>query len=256
MTDSKTAKARIAERFSRAAERYDDLAQVQLDIAFDLIRGLPTQLGRCLDLGCGTGRVTRQLTGRCEWILGGDLAFNMLQHAQTQLADPHWINLDAESLPFQNDCLDTVVSSMALQWCNPIDSALAEIHRVLKAGGKGYLAILSDGSLFEMRNSWLSVDGQGRINPFQTPEALILAAKQAGFVVHSHLKSFVTWHDSVKSAMNSIRGIGAGHVSGGNDAAPLRPSVWLQMQQQYSQVYGVNGQVPLTYQVLFMEIIK
>ena len=62
-------KSRIAKQFSRAATRYDAAAQVQIDIANDAL-GLFVEIchnnnltlpKRIIDIGCGTGRVTREL---------------------------------------------------------------------------------------------------------------------------------------------------------------------------------------------------
>ena len=54
--------SRVAQAFSRASERYDKVAGLQRQVANHLILRCGPQLsGQVVDLGCGTGYVTRKL---------------------------------------------------------------------------------------------------------------------------------------------------------------------------------------------------
>jgi SAM-dependent methyltransferase len=92
-------------------------------------------LGGCvLDLGAGTGKLTRSLLGRgCELI-----AVEPLQNMRAEFARvlPHVPVLDgnAEAIPLADQSVDSVLVAQAFHWFDA-SLALAEIARVLKPGG-------------------------------------------------------------------------------------------------------------------------
>ena len=78
----------VAERFSKAAHRYDKLASIQHTIAQQGLQNLPAQLvGKALDIGCGTGVHTQSLNVRGLDAVGVDIAEGMLALAGTNY--PH-----------------------------------------------------------------------------------------------------------------------------------------------------------------------
>lgn len=100
-------------------------------------------VGTLLDLGCGTGILTRALRDLLPrtLILGGDPGTDML--ARAAAADPalglDWITCRAEQLPFADASLDLVTAAQAAHWFDrPV--FYAECARVLRPGGT--LAVL------------------------------------------------------------------------------------------------------------------
>jgi malonyl-CoA O-methyltransferase len=77
-------KARVARQFSLAATGYDQAAQVQVDIAFDAMQLLKGQYSCLLDIGCDTGRISRQFAPKCGQLVPMDLAEGMLAFAAEQ----------------------------------------------------------------------------------------------------------------------------------------------------------------------------
>jgi len=91
-----------------------------------------------LDLGCGTGDLTReaQLSGiNC---FGIDLSFAMLVAASRLPSE--FVEADASCLPLSSKSVDGVVSGFALRNFTDQDAVIVEIARVLRPGGR--LAIL------------------------------------------------------------------------------------------------------------------
>ena len=85
-----------------------------------------------LDLGAGTGRVTRELLRRYPRarVVALDLSPGMLRearHHQSLWRRFERVCADALRLPLKNACVDLVFSSLMLQWCEPLDAALAEV---------------------------------------------------------------------------------------------------------------------------------
>lgn len=251
-------KQRIARQFSRAAPAYDHAAQVQLDIAFDAIETLPEQLATVLDIGCGTGRITHLLAARSQRTLAVDLAEGMLQFAQKSYSDPNisWLVGDAEQLPLLDSCVDTVFSSMALQWCMPIDSAMQQLYRVLKPGGTALLALLSEGALRELAQAWQTFDNVPHVNQFAPHAQLCAQAQQQGFTVKSQVKEYITWHHSVREVLASIKAIGANVVPQTRNKTPLNRQAIQRLDTHYQSLFAQNGQVPLTYTVSFLTLRK
>ena len=259
-------KARIAKQFGKAAVRYDNAAQVQLDIAFDALQCLPeTPLGIALDIGCGTGRITQKMAPKTSQLFALDLAEGMARFAaNTEVNFDNansqqkitWLAADAESLPFQDHAIDTVFSSMALQWCMPVETAMQEIYRVLKPSGQATLAILCDGSMSELKTSWQSVDSAPHVNRFESHDALITTAENCGFKVKARTQRYTTLHHNILDVLNSIKSIGANVLPQTGNSAKLSRNMLAQLEQVYFRKFAEKDQLPLGYQVSFLQLHK
>ncbi|MFC6674186.1 methyltransferase domain-containing protein [Marinobacterium aestuariivivens] len=112
-------KRKVADSFSQAASTYDNVARLQQEVGEELLLTIPEgTFERVLDLGCGTGYFTQQLTrlaGRPE-VLGLDLAPGMLHYARQQYSHLpiQWVGGDAEQLPLADRSVDLVFSSLAI----------------------------------------------------------------------------------------------------------------------------------------------
>jgi trans-aconitate methyltransferase len=89
---------------------------------------------RVLDLGCGDGVLTGQLTARGYDVLGIDASADMVSAAQlrgvqAQVADGH-------ALPFADATFDAVFSNATLHWLTRPDEVLAGVYRALRPGGQ------------------------------------------------------------------------------------------------------------------------
>lgn len=119
---------------------------------YSVIHRLPLQASNSiLDVGCGTGEAARYLTnhsfqGR---LVGVDPSPEMIRLAQAKMKEVknvEFLQAEAESLPFENDSFDVVVSTFSMHhWWNP-PAAIREIRRVLKPGGKFVLVDLQSGT--------------------------------------------------------------------------------------------------------------
>jgi SAM-dependent methyltransferase len=95
-----------------------------------------------LDIGCGEGRLGRDLARRGHRIVGVDasptLARAAVAHAES--GGPCVIG-DAAALPLPSGAADCAVAFMSLQDVDAMETAVAEIARVLIAGGRLIMAI-------------------------------------------------------------------------------------------------------------------
>jgi ubiquinone/menaquinone biosynthesis C-methylase UbiE len=95
---------------------------------------------RVLEVGCGTGVLTRQLARRpgIASVLGVDSAPSLLDRARTLAGDLENVEFevgDARSLSFADDAFDVVVFDSTLSHVPGPDVALAEAYRVLRPAG-------------------------------------------------------------------------------------------------------------------------
>ena len=99
---------------------------------------------RVLDVGCGTGALTREVrrrAGERGAVAGLDLNPGMLAVAGRQAPEIAWREGDAAALPFAAESFDAVVSQFVLMFVEDRAAALREMHRVLKPGGRLAIAV-------------------------------------------------------------------------------------------------------------------
>lgn len=97
---------------------------------------------RVLDVGCGTGVLTRLVKERAQEVAGIDAASEMIRVAQSK-AEREGMDIDfraalIEDLPYPDNHFDVVFSSLMVHHLPPAVklSGLREVHRVLKVGGR------------------------------------------------------------------------------------------------------------------------
>lgn len=97
-----------------------------------------------LDVACGTGVLTRAIAqhlGASGSVTGLDLNAGMLAVAKQKAPGIDWREGSAESLPFDDDVFDVVVSQFGLMLFDSPESALQEMNRVLKHDGRLLVAV-------------------------------------------------------------------------------------------------------------------
>jgi SAM-dependent methyltransferase len=95
-----------------------------------------------LDIGCGEGRVTRDLAAVGHRVVGVDGSETMIAAARE--ADPggEYVLADAAQLPFADGHADLVVAFMSLMDVDDMAGTVRELARVLEAAGKLALAVI------------------------------------------------------------------------------------------------------------------
>jgi SAM-dependent methyltransferase len=95
-----------------------------------------------LDVGCGEGRVGRDLGRLGHRVIGVDGSAAMAEAAATHPEAPGPVVIgDAALLPLPDSVADCVVAFMSLQDVDELESAIAEAARVLVPGGRLAMAI-------------------------------------------------------------------------------------------------------------------
>jgi ubiquinone/menaquinone biosynthesis C-methylase UbiE len=88
-----------------------------------------------LELGAGTGKLTRVIAGLGHDVHATDPDEAMLQILERQLPGVRTAQASAEEIPLGDASVDAVVAGQAFHWFD-LDRALPEIARVLRPGGR------------------------------------------------------------------------------------------------------------------------
>ena len=114
----------------------------------------PWELGRLslgervLDLGCGAGTdslVAAQMVGAEGHVTGIDMTAEMLAKARVAAAElgvtnAEFVEGEVERLPFPDESFDIVISNGVIDLVPDKDAVFAELHRVLRPGGRIQIA--------------------------------------------------------------------------------------------------------------------
>jgi SAM-dependent methyltransferase len=96
---------------------------------------LPAPRSLTLDIGCGEGRVTRDLAARGHRTIGIDSSPTLVRYAGDEHTDGGYLVADAAALPFPDGTFDLVVAYCSLMDFDDMPGAVAEASRTLAPGG-------------------------------------------------------------------------------------------------------------------------
>lgn len=131
MTDE-AGKAALAASFDRAAELYERARPSYPAEAIDwLLDGDPREV---LDLGAGTGKLTRDLVRSVDTLYAVDPSPNMLAQLTLAVPEAHTRVGTAEAIPLPDASVGAVLVAQAWHWVDA-ERAIPEVRRVLRPGG-------------------------------------------------------------------------------------------------------------------------
>lgn len=146
--------------------KYDELSSFyQKRAAISQLEGIDFRGKEVIDIGCGTGIIAfLALEAGAASVICGDISEYMLNKgadkSQTLGYDSKKIQfnqLDAESLPFNDNSFDIVLSGMAFGLFPDQEKAASEMYRVLRPGG--YVSIGAHGP----EHYWEAIDANIRV---------------------------------------------------------------------------------------------
>jgi ubiquinone/menaquinone biosynthesis C-methylase UbiE len=105
-----------------------------------------------VDLGCGEGRVTRDLRERGHRVVGVDMAPTLVAAARELDPEGEYLVADAAALPFEDGSFDLAVAYNSLMDVDDLDGTVREASRVLRSGGRFCVCVthpVNDAGVFE-----------------------------------------------------------------------------------------------------------
>lgn len=241
-------KQRIGRSFAKHYRHYDEAAVVQRDMADRLDAALGAaapelRVHRALEIGVGTGFLTRRLTERypaAEWWFN-DLSPAAFDWLPVGLPLCNTLPGDAEALDYPAG-LDLLASASAVQWFEDLPAFLAKAHAVLRRGG--VLAIAS----FARRNLWELAELTQAPLRYPEPEELAAMAVRAGFAATLHLESWEhTLHfPDIRELLDHLRRTGVNGAACGRTLST--PAQLRSFGERYAAAHPTaDATLPLTY---------
>lgn len=244
-------KQRIGNSFARHYGQYEDAAVVQRNMADRLAAALAEHapqltVQRALEIGIGTGFLTRHLTARfpeAEWWFN-DLTPAAFDWIPVGLKQALTLEGDAESLPYPHG-LDLLASASALQWFDDLPSFFPKAHSVMNAGGVLALATFGDRQFRELS------DVTETPLHYPTPAALADMASHAGFTqLHAEDWEATLYFPSARKLLDHLRRTG---VNGASKASISTPSQLRAFEAAYRTSHPTeDGALPLTYHAVLL----
>ncbi|GAA4357993.1 malonyl-ACP O-methyltransferase BioC [Kangiella marina] len=247
----------IARSFSQAARSYDAAAFFQriagkrLFERLDYFKLAPKSI---VDLGCGTGVFTRELSQRFPQakVTGVDIAEGMIAWCKQQSQSEDYLCADAMKLPFEDNSLDLIFSNLAIQWLEDLPQLFAELNRVLKPEGLLLFTTLGPDTLTELKQSFAAVDAYQHVNDFIDMHNVgdaMLHAKMLDPVVDA--EPVVISYDKAIELMRDLKDIGAHNVNSRRSLGLMSPRKLKAVEKAYKQFALGNGQLPATYELVY-----
>jgi trans-aconitate methyltransferase len=158
-------------------------------LAGGVLEWLNAEVGEyILDLGCGDGQLTQRIAASGAQVLGVDGSSEMIAAARERGVEAELAN--AESLPFHDATFDAVFSNATLHWVRGQDAMLAQVHRVLKPGGRFVAEMGGHGNIAAISVALTAVldrhgygDREEGVNYYPTAESYTQRMNRHGFRV-------------------------------------------------------------------------
>ena len=167
-----------------------------LPLAEQLLRGYE----RVLDLGCGEGQISRLIAARPDapLVAGVDPTWSQVQEAVDRSGDGVYAVAGASSLPHRDAAFDAVIACLVFEHIDPLETAVAEVARVLEPGGR-FAFFLNHPLLQTPGSGWIDdhmvdpPEEYWRIGPYLVESASVEEVQKDVFIpfVHRPLSRYV-----------------------------------------------------------------
>ncbi len=248
---NKIDKESVRKRFSRRPDAYEQAASVQRTIAQRLgeiaREGIPGPVRTIWEAGCGTGFLTRELTGIFSpdryYVndLVAEAAVSVWKKYQDSGFDILPVPGDAEALPFPEG-IDLLSAASVFQWFGDKPEFVRRAAAALPPGGHLLFNTFCPGNLREVRE----LTGRG----LDYPGPGELTAMTAPFfdLLHLSRATVVQWFDDPMDVLRHLQRTGV------TATGPFR---WTReglrrFDRQYRVRFGVDGKIPLTWEIIYL----
>ena len=252
----------VRRSFTRAATSYDGADVLQTEVRnrlLDRLQWVQIQPRRILDLGAGTGKALPALAALypAAELVGMDLTSAMLRVAAgrslSSSAGPAvLVCADAARLPFPDQSIDLVFSSLAIHWSPALDAVLGEVRRVLRHPGLFTFTTPGPESYRELRAAWRAVDQTPHVIPFPEMRALGDGLVRAGLAepVMDTDRLTLKYRD-LRSLVADLRATGTTNASTGRRQGLTGRQAWSRLGAAYERERDADGLLPATVEILF-----
>lgn len=248
---------RHRDRAAAAFSRHDFLFREVADRLLDRLVDIRRQFPLALDLGCHSGLLAEELSGR-----GGVQTMVQADISPRMAATASGLRLaaDEETLPFAPASFDLVLSLLSLHWVNDLPGALAQLRAALKPDGLLLAVMLGGETLKELRQSLaaaeLAVEGglSPRVAPFADVRDAGALLQRAGFALPVvDTETITVSYGEPLDLLRDLRGMGETNAVIERRKTSLRRTTLFQALDHYRQTFAdANGRVPATFQLIYL----
>lgn len=283
-------RAAVNPALSREADYLkDEIAQRLVDRLLDIAREFP----KVLDLGANSCNVARalakpplltpeipddspqalankpSLAKRVHELICADTSPSML-HRDDGISDDSQIDVpmtkqvlpNLETLPYEPNTFDAVLSSMALHWVNDLPSLLASINSVLKPDAPFIAAMFGGDTLYELRSSLqiADIERRGGVQPHISPLADVrdiggLLGKAGFKLLTVDVDDIIVEYPDTFALMQDIQAMGEGNAILKSIGGPIQRDVLLANEAIYRELHckeDEKDRIPATFRIIYM----
>lgn len=261
----------------------DEVAQRLVDRLLDINRQFP----RVLDLGANSLQIAQALakppliapeladgsvvakiplSERIHHLTCADVSPTSL-HRDDGLSSPavpitQEVVQSLETLPYEANTFDAVISSLSLHWVNDLPSALASVNNVLKPDAPFIAAMFGGDTLYELRASLQLADleRRGGVSPHISPLADVRdignLLGRAGFkLLTVDVDDIIVEYPDTFTLMTDIQAMGEGNAILKSIGGPIQRDVLLANEAIYRELHckeDEKDRIPATFRVIYM----
>lgn len=167
---------------------------------------------------------------------------------------------DEETLPFEANTFDLVLSSLSMHWINDLPGVLAQINNVLKPDCAFMGAMFGGDTLFELRTSLQLAEQErrGGISPHVSPLADVRDVggllQRAGFkMLTVDVDDIIVDYPDTFALMQDLQAMGESSAVLGREMGGIQRDVLLANDAIYRELHGnEDGTVPATFRMIYM----
>jgi malonyl-CoA O-methyltransferase len=229
----------VKHSFSRYCSSYEDRATVQKQVAYKFTKYSDLLFGNGIDLGCGTGFLTKVLLDKN--IIGVDISKSMtLKYKEN--TKKNCLVADIQNLPFKEESFNFAVSSFALHWTK-IDKSFHQVYKILKNKGYFVFSIPVEPSLEE----FFQIFGKNFTFPFK--QKVLKDLYFAGFKIEEVLEEEIPiYFKDGKDALNFFRLTGT--------AINKKAKTFKEKIKNYKILTNYQKPIRTKFNMLFVKAIK
>ncbi|KAH7321072.1 S-adenosyl-L-methionine-dependent methyltransferase [Stachybotrys elegans] len=264
---------------SRQADYLKDEVAIRLS---ERLLDINRQFPKALDLGANSCNLARALTRenpdpdpekptspplstRISELVAADSSGMLLyrdaeEDFNKQIKITRQVLQDEETLPFEPETFDLVLSSLSLHWINDLPGVLTQINNVLKPDSPFIGAMLGGDTLFELRTSLQLAEQErrGGISPHVSPLADVRDVgglmQKAGFqMLTIDIDDIIVDYPDTFALMQDLQAMGEGNAILGREMGPISRDVLLASEGIYRELHGnEDGSIPATFRIIYM----
>ena len=183
-----------------------------------------------------------------------DDAFNEQLNINRQVVN------DEETVPYESNTFDAVMSSLSLHWINDLPSVLKQVNNILKPDAPLIACIFGGDSLYELRTALqlADLDRRGGVSTHVSPLADVRdiggLLQSAGFkLLTVDVDDIIIDYPDTFALMQDLQAMGENNAVLMRDMGPIQRDVLLAAEAIYRQLHGnEDGTIPATFRLIYL----